>query len=365
MSQHDMDLANASGAAFRADANLALVALAGNNSGATAPATTFAFQYWADTGNDILKQRNAANTGWISLFTMSTGAWLVADPTRAALAGSASQVFSVAPATASAHAMSQTAGDARYLNATVGQFRNLQASSTGLTANVSVSADEIVVESAGNLYQTLRAVALTIAGTSVGANALDSGTIAASTWYSLWVIWNGTTTAGLMSTSATAPTLPTGYTHKARVGWIRTDGTANKYPLSFKQYGKKVHYVVAAGSNITANPVIASASAGVAFWTAIGLSTFVPSTAMGAELSLYAQNVAGSWTYVAIAPSNAYATALNNTNVFPLSLGVTLAYGGSSGQLLLENTSTIYWGVNVSGGTPTASIACIGWEDTL
>jgi hypothetical protein len=73
MSQHDMDLANAAGASFRADANLALVALAGNSSGATAPAVTFAYQYWADTTTGLLKQRNAANSAWITLYTLTAG----------------------------------------------------------------------------------------------------------------------------------------------------------------------------------------------------------------------------------------------------------------------------------------------------
>jgi len=65
MSQHDMDLANAAGASFRSDANAALLALVSNSSGATAPATTFAYQLWADTTTGWLKQRNAANSAWI------------------------------------------------------------------------------------------------------------------------------------------------------------------------------------------------------------------------------------------------------------------------------------------------------------
>ena len=74
MSQHDMDLANAAGASFRADANLALVALASNSSGATAPATTFAYQFWADTTTGLLKIRNAANSAWLIVCDMATGA---------------------------------------------------------------------------------------------------------------------------------------------------------------------------------------------------------------------------------------------------------------------------------------------------
>lgn len=65
MSQHDNDLANAAGASFRADLNLALVAQATRNSGATAPATTFAYMVWVDTTLGVVKRRNAANSGWL------------------------------------------------------------------------------------------------------------------------------------------------------------------------------------------------------------------------------------------------------------------------------------------------------------
>jgi len=73
MSQHDMNVANQGFPAFRSDLNNALIALASQSSGATEPSTTFAYMLWADTANDLLKVRNAANDGWISLLTLSTG----------------------------------------------------------------------------------------------------------------------------------------------------------------------------------------------------------------------------------------------------------------------------------------------------
>ncbi len=72
MPQHDYDIANQAGAAFRADLNNALLAIAGQNSGATAPATTFAYQFWADTTTGLLKQRNAANSAWITIGTLAS-----------------------------------------------------------------------------------------------------------------------------------------------------------------------------------------------------------------------------------------------------------------------------------------------------
>ncbi len=68
MSQHDFNIANQSFPNTRSDINNALVALATNSSGAAAPSTTNAFMNWADSGNDIMKLRNEANSDWISLF---------------------------------------------------------------------------------------------------------------------------------------------------------------------------------------------------------------------------------------------------------------------------------------------------------
>ena len=66
MAQHDYNIANQSGADFRADLNNALLAIATVNSGATEPSTTFAHQLWVDTSSSVLKIRNAADNAWIT-----------------------------------------------------------------------------------------------------------------------------------------------------------------------------------------------------------------------------------------------------------------------------------------------------------
>jgi len=65
MATHDYVIANASGAAVRADLNNALAAIVSNNSGSSEPGTTYAFQWWADTNASQLKLRNAANDDWV------------------------------------------------------------------------------------------------------------------------------------------------------------------------------------------------------------------------------------------------------------------------------------------------------------
>jgi hypothetical protein len=74
MAQHDYVIANGTGAAVRSDLNNALAAIVSQNSGATEPATMYAYQWWADTTTNLLKLRNAANSGWITLFQLD-GEW--------------------------------------------------------------------------------------------------------------------------------------------------------------------------------------------------------------------------------------------------------------------------------------------------
>lgn len=73
MSQNDLSLANQSGASFRADLNSALQALASISSGSSAPSTTYPYQIWLDNTTataPIIKQRNSANSDWITIGTI-------------------------------------------------------------------------------------------------------------------------------------------------------------------------------------------------------------------------------------------------------------------------------------------------------
>lgn len=67
MSQHDYNVSNQSFAAFRADVNNALVALATNNSGPLEPSTPYAFMDWPDQSTGLWKVRNSSNTAWVTI----------------------------------------------------------------------------------------------------------------------------------------------------------------------------------------------------------------------------------------------------------------------------------------------------------
>jgi len=71
MAQEDYVIADQTGVSFLADLNNTLAAIVSNNSGATEPATMYAYQMWADTNAGILKQRNSANNAWINILTLA------------------------------------------------------------------------------------------------------------------------------------------------------------------------------------------------------------------------------------------------------------------------------------------------------
>ena len=72
MATHDYVIANGTGAAVRSDLNNALAAVVSNNSDTTEPTTTYAYMWWADTVNGLLKIRDAANSAWVTVGTLAS-----------------------------------------------------------------------------------------------------------------------------------------------------------------------------------------------------------------------------------------------------------------------------------------------------
>lgn len=108
---------------------------------------------------------------------------------------------------------------------------------------------------------------------NAGANGLDTGTEANSTWYALWAIGKlDGTTASLLSLSATAPTMPTDYVLKRRVGWVRNNSAGNF--LKFYQCGsgtdRTVYYDEDQANLVALNDGSATT------WTNVDLSAWVP-----------------------------------------------------------------------------------------
>jgi microcystin-dependent protein len=76
LSQSDYNLANQSGPSFRSELNSILASSQTQNSGSSAPTTTFAGQFWIDTANSLLKQRNQANSAWNIIGVIDKDGWM-------------------------------------------------------------------------------------------------------------------------------------------------------------------------------------------------------------------------------------------------------------------------------------------------
>lgn len=111
-----------------------------------------------------------------------------------------------------------------------------------------------------------------------GLNGLDTGTIAASTQYGIWVIADSrgykTTGAVLSLTSNVGPILPIGYDSIRLIGFIETDGSSHFVYATHKPQNMSgaLTYYLAASSVLSAGNATT--------FTAIDLSTPIPTTTL-------------------------------------------------------------------------------------
>lgn len=277
-----------------------------------------------------------------------------------------SDVSDVPTARTNLSVYSQAQVDTKLLSPPVlGCFRNLKIASIGINNYSSViTADAVTLrKSSGESYLATGVnVTAVINGTAGNKNSLDAGTLAASTWYYVFVIYNPTTqeTAALFSLSATAPTLPSGYTYFARVGAVRTG--ASGYLLQTLQYGNRVQYVTLAGSNTPNLPIIAQGALGVYSFTptyvAASVSSFVPPTANTIVVTA-SQYFGGGASVIGLAPNSSYGGIASNRPPL-LSGDNTGALNKSTISMLLESFNIYVYSSGANG-----LFQSVGWEDNL
>lgn len=142
------------------------------------------------------------------------------------------------------------------------------------TVRVTATADEVVVKNTtGEAYLISSLSSYADLTNPNGANGLDTGAEASSTWYYIWAIYNptGGSAALMLSASGTAPTMPSGYTFKALLGEVYNDSASDF--RDFTQHQDEVRikqYEVYAG-------------AGAVVVQSISLSACVPPTASRAR----------------------------------------------------------------------------------
>lgn len=181
-----------------------------------------------------------------------------------------------------------------------------------------------------------------------GVNGLDTGTEAPNTWPNIWLIWSGTAVAALLSLSATAPTMPPGYTQKMRVGAVRNDAFANLWRTV--QYGNRVQVV--AGTNPTVPPTIYP---GGSAYIAYPLAAIVPPTAC--VIHTATRHSMSDGTNFTVGPNASYnnstAPAADNNG------GITGSFIGLTAPL-----SVVLETLNLFCGG-SGFVGLLGWDDNL
>lgn len=122
-----------------------------------------------------------------------------------------------------------------------GQLGGLTLSNDGVTPNtiLDIAAGFATSDDVSTEMSIASAYTKTTGSWTVGSGngALDTGSVANSTWYHVYIIERTDTGVVdfLFSTSASSPTMPTSYTKKRRVGSFKTDTSA--HILAFSQNG--------------------------------------------------------------------------------------------------------------------------------
>ena len=200
---------------------------------------------------------------------------------------------------------------------------------------IDVDADEVILQNTDGMSMRVASVNLTIDTAAAGANGLDTGTVAISTWYFIWVISNGTTTAGLFSTSSTVPTMPTGYTFKGLVGAKRTNGSSQF--VATYQVGDTVMFDA---------PLAVVTGGGSQGALSLNLSAAIPDDIVKCVLGKTGANT-GALNF--FADYDTYATSQGPDNsVVPLQISFAGANDYYTWSLLIKTPHTIWYSVSAN-----------------
>ena len=207
---------------------------------------------------------------------------------------------------------------------------------------------------AAAMTKTIQSSGSWAAGT--GQNGLDTGAKANSTWYHCYAICNITDLTTpisdfIFSTSASSPTLPSGYTKYKRVGSVRTDSSGNIQ--NFIQTG---NYFYRKEASLMYNGNATTSAASVTLETPLGIvTTAILSGSMDSandSTSYYLRVFGGDGTDAA-ATSNNYSVRVQSGS------GSAAIYPWS-GLVATNTSSQIY---HRASATRAIQIVLHGWID--
>ena len=242
----------------------------------------------------------------------------------------------------------------------VGQMRNLVMSVPSASASATLTADEIIVETAlGGLRYCLASFNKTINLATTGAGGMDTGTAPASGYVAIYAIFNPTAqTAALLATNATsvvAPNvysgaLPSGYTASALVSVWPTNAS-----------GQFVIGYQADRAFATPYSSVASTTTQISTFTSVSAASLVPKNARSITGFMNVTGTNGTNTAVNIASSS---SGINQQQCAAAAPSAGSMTGSATfGKLPMITQQTFYWTAVVSAGTfNSANVYICGYD---
>jgi hypothetical protein len=187
-----------------------------------------------------------------------------------------------------------------------------------------------------------------------GLNGLDTGTLAASTWYAIWAISSSNNKASpgfLLSLSYTAPTLPFAYDSIRRIGSVLTDGSS--HILKFYSFGARGAPIVFWDAVFTSLNAAGHAST----YSAVSLATAIPPSSQVAIIN---------W---ALTPATAGNTALlrptGSASTTNQQLTGSVAAKANAGQLWLNTNASQSIDYITTSGSDALTLYTAGYLESL
>lgn len=234
-----------------------------------------------------------------------------------------------------------------------GQLFGLTLSAAGGTAVFGIASGEAADSTGVDLMALGSAYTKSTGSWSLGSggNALDTGAIANSTWYHVFLIKRPDTGVVdvLFSLSATAPTMPTNYTLFRRIGSMKTDGSSlwTKFLQIGDEFIWDVPVLDANGSGLSSTSTLFTMSTPLGI-SVLGRFRFEITTTSG-TMGLDIQ-------------SPLITTRAGSAGTF---VGITTSSGGACGEVtvMTDTSSRIRAVANISGGTQATYLETHGWFD--
>ncbi len=236
----------------------------------------------------------------------------------------------------------------------VGTARNLTMNVTAASATATITADEIIVETAlGGSQYRIGPFSKTLNLATTGAGGMDTGTAPANGFVAIYVIYNPVSGAsallGVNATSVKAPevyggaNMPSGYTSSALVSVWPVHSVAGQFAVGL-QVDREISFVPKTALNTTAAAATLTSLSIAAIVPInarlVNLACGVVESSAGTGVSL---SVAGTASQVGIVGLEAAVSGQTASNQLTL-------------RILMAVSQTIYYLTNANTGTRTISV---------